>query len=97
MSDLTPGPDHAGAPEPADWSAYDYKVEESPSAGFLATSRKALVAGATAALPVAGTGIAAALADGVVSQGDIFGVLGAVIGAFALAFGAVYQTPNAKR
>lgn len=94
MSDLTPGPDHAGAPEPADWSAEDYK---SPGATFIATSRKALVAGATAALPVAGTGIAGALADGAVSQGDIFGVLGLVIGAFALAFGAVYQTPNAKR
>lgn len=104
MTDETPG-EHADLNRPVDGPGTEKEnplsqpipSPESPAAGFIATSRKAFVAGVTSAIPVAGTAIAAAFADGVVSQGDIFAVIGATIGAFALAFGGTYAVPNAPQ
>ena len=67
----------------------------SPSASFAATARKAFAGGAAGAFTAIGTSVPLVFADGQFTTADAFIVLGAVVGAFAIGFAAVYQVPNA--
>lgn len=82
MSDITPGPDHA---------------VETPTDSFVKTSRKALAAGVSAAIPATGAAVAAAAADGNVDTADLFAILGVLVSSFFVAFGITYRAPNAPR
>lgn len=78
MSDLTPGPDHAAVPERAD---------------FFSRSKKALAGGATGAVTGAGTAFSSALSDGTISEGDVWLIIGAAVGGFAVGFAGVWAAP----
>lgn len=79
---LTPAPVATTPPEPE-------------KASFLATARKALVAGGAAAAVAAGGAVSTILADGVIEQGECWVGAGLVAGAFFAAASLVYSTTNA--
>lgn len=67
-----------------------------PEASFLARSRKAIVAGATAGVAVATPLVGTALTDGALDAAEVATVVSAFVGAFIVAFAATWFTKNAE-
>lgn len=60
---------------------------------FLARSKKAVAGGITGAAAAGSTALTTALADGAINDGDVWLIVGAIVGGFAVGFAGVWAAP----
>lgn len=60
---------------------------------FLARSKKAIAGGIAAGATAGSTAVATAFSDGVFDQADVWIVISAVVGGFAVGFAGVWAAP----
>lgn len=68
-------------------------VDTPDQSSFLSRSKKAIAGGVTGAVASGSTALTAALADGDIQGGDVWLIVGAIVGGFAVGFAGVWAAP----